>query len=162
MDWLYTKTMTTITGVKQLHHKIRLNYQNLISTFVIHHRSNKKNHSRNSPMNINVVPGLWKVPRLEEEGEGSSRSGLDEGSWIANQHIFDVEPTSLRSARLPKPQRGPLSGAPETFCPVWRSTGEEWPHLQVRICRFTLPSTLIGQRVFFLILEETGFVGNRH
>lgn len=80
-----------------------------------------------------VVAGLWKVPRPEEEGEASSRSGLSKGGQFADERLDHVEPTSLWRTGLPGPERGALSGETETLRPVRRTFGEDGPHLQVEI-----------------------------
>ena len=39
------------------------------------------------------VPVLWKVPRPEEEGKGSSCSGFSKGDEFDNQRLKHMEPT---------------------------------------------------------------------
>lgn len=47
---------------------------------------------------------------------------------------MDVDPTSLWRTRLPCPDEATLAkaAAPETLRPVWRTYGQDGPHLQVQ------------------------------
>lgn len=98
--------------------------------------------------NLLFVSALWKVPWPEEEGKGSSRSGFSKRDEFGSQRFKHLEPSSMWRAGLPHPEGGSFSGATaaEALRPVWRTFGEDGPHLQVKVGWASCEHTDLGIR----------------